>query len=125
MNKRIWITLIALLLFALPCSVYASWEVQIFNSSSVNVDIDIYGEHLFWKEIHCTVSAKPDSFNICQMRGGICPVYAKVKYTFKGNDFNEHVGFSSGLDIAACYRTQFSIDELRGWNRLQILVQPK
>ncbi len=126
MNKLIGITIIAIFLFALPCSARA-WEVEIINGSSVGVEIEIYGEHLFWRQVDCKASVPSDKYVICQMPWGICPVYAEAKYTFHGTEFNEHVGFTLGADFAACYNTQFSIQEIRGYrgdNSLEFYVQP-
>ena len=73
MKKTILLMVIVVLIIVPVPWVEASWKVFISNSCAHDVSISVMGEHLFWRQVDCTVKVKAGSTGTCEMPGLICP----------------------------------------------------
>ena len=91
MKKMILLSFIIVLIFVPVRWVEASWQVHISNSCAQDVSISVMGEHLFWRQVDCTVKVKAGSTGTCEMPGLICPAtifgdYEVSNQTYHMND---------------------------------------
>jgi hypothetical protein len=78
--KRLFLVIaIAVSMFTVVSSAGA-WQVNVTNSCNKNVTIFVYGSHLFWKSLDCSVSVNSGATGVCQMPGGICPTDINGSY---------------------------------------------
>ena len=67
-------------------SVHA-YTVYIQNNTDNNAEVRIYGEHVFWKQVDCTVTVGPKMNGRCDMPALICTTSAEIVMTYKNTRY--------------------------------------
>jgi len=82
MKKSIGLVVLAFAVFMCNCNTAYSWSFTLKNMSKITLSCDVYGEHLFWRDVvDCSVNdVGPDNGKICYLPGAICPVAISCKY---------------------------------------------
>ena len=85
--KRFLLIMATATLLLICISSAEAWEVKIKNSCDSDVEIFVYGQHLFFdNQIDCTVNVAKGTTGTCQMPGGICP--SKISGRYWKREFN-------------------------------------
>jgi hypothetical protein len=118
--KRFMLVMATVAVLLMCASSGAAWEVKIKNSCNKDVTIDVKGEHLFWKQVDCTVTVKSGATGTCQLPGAICPF--EILGTYWANrslyDLNKIHCMTATTDICCCWNVnaevvQYSQDSCR------------
>ena len=106
MKKMLLAITMATLLLTLASSGEA-WQVTIANNTDRGYRIDVYGEHLFWKQVDCSINVSANSTGTCTLPGIICPVYFRIVWSDGRGDL-EYPN-SSQARIAHCWNSTLVI----------------
>jgi hypothetical protein len=78
--KRIMVAFIVITVAIIAVPVCEAWQVNIKNSCNNDVFISVTGEHLFWRQIDCSVTVPKGTTGTCKLPGAICPLDIKGSY---------------------------------------------
>jgi hypothetical protein len=65
----------------------AAWQVNITNKCKDDVYIQVDGDHLFWKQLDCTVDVKSGATGTCKLPGAICPTNIYGGFSENGGSY--------------------------------------
>ena len=108
MKKMLLAITMATLLLTLASSGEA-WQVTIANNTYRGYRIDVYGEHLFWRQVDCSTNVSANSTVTCTLPGAICPVYLRIVWS-DGRGDTEYPK-SSQARMARCWDSTLVIFE--------------
>ena len=77
--------LLTVAIIAVP--VCEAWQVNIKNSCNKDVNIDVTGEHLFWRQIDCSVKVPQGTTGTCKLPGAICPFDIRGGFIYDQSGF--------------------------------------
>lgn len=101
MIKLVLVMTMAISLMTMVSFSYASWKVEIDNSSCrQDVVVEVTGDHLFWKQVDCTLTVPAGKVKTCTMPGGICP--RSVKVMGSGTNKTLGKGFFDENHVTVC-----------------------
>jgi hypothetical protein len=114
MKKFIQFAGIIILLFGWS-ALAAAWTVTIKNSTGARMDIEVEGEHLFWRQIDCRTTIPVYKEGNCELSGGICPtfVYFTAKND-KGTYPKKVCDVGTAGNGAKCFNHKYAIAEVNG-----------
>lgn len=98
--KKLTVFAVAAVLVCLFSSSSHAYTIFISNNTDTVALVEVEGEHLFWRQIDCTVTVNPQSDGQCEMPGGICPVYAYI--TLTDNHYLSY--YHNGVPIYGTYK---------------------
>jgi hypothetical protein len=99
---------VAMAVFMVVFASYAeAWQVTIANNTDRGYKIDVYGEHLFWRQVDCSTNVSANSTVTCTLPGAICPVYFHIVWS-DGMGDSEHPA-SSQVRMAHCWDSNLVI----------------
>ena len=78
--KRLLLVTVIVVFVLTFISIAGAWQVNVTNSCNKNVTIAVWGDHLFWKSMDCSISVNSGATGVCQMPGGICPTDINGSY---------------------------------------------
>jgi hypothetical protein len=89
------------------------WKVDIRNLTNYTYDIEVSGEHLFWRQVDCRVTAGPmtQGISTCVMPEAICPTGVEVS-PHGANDVKAIR--EPGPSLTSCFNTVITIYEKDG-----------
>ena len=59
-----------------------AYDIKIYTDKEAV--FEVYGNHLFWQQVDCTVTVSPGTPRTCKMPGGICMYSIKATFTKPG-----------------------------------------
>ena len=101
-----------------------AWTVFVdSNTCSVDSWIEVYGEHLFWRQEDCGFGVDAHQTGSCDLPGAICPVYLSLSCHPKGKKFSIYLGKTDIFrGIAACWNVHISLEQ-NGADACKIVVK--
>ena len=70
--KRFLLVMATVALLLVCASPGDAWEVKVKNSCHADVEIFVYGQHLYFEQVDCTMKVARGETGICKLPGGIC-----------------------------------------------------
>lgn len=116
--KKFKILAFSVLFCFLFVSSAAAWSFTLINKTPAWIDIEMYGEHLFWRDKvdkKCTANAGQEV--ACSLDGGICPYKVVLTfYRYKSGNQGENKRYTVivGKGIATCWDQKYKAVEAVG-----------
>lgn len=86
--KKFILFMVTVALMVTSVSTAGAWQVNIKNSCNNDVTIEVTGEHMFWKQVDCTVTVGKGKTGTCQLPGAICPFDIQGNYVYDNSRFD-------------------------------------
>lgn len=86
------------------------WKVDIRNLTKYTYDIEVSGEHLFWRQVDCRVTAGSGN-STCVMPEAICPTGVEVS---PHGATDVKAVREPGASLTSCFNTVITIYEVDG-----------
>jgi len=103
--KRILLVITTVTLLLTLASSGEAWQVNIKNSCNKDVNIDVTGEHLFWRQIDCSVKVPQGTTGTCKLPGAICPFDIRGGFIYDQSGFylNTVHCMTAPKDVCCCW----------------------
>ena len=100
--KRILLVITTVTLLLTLASSGEAWQINIKNSCNKDVSIQGVGEHMFWRQVDCTVKVSTGTTGTCNMPGAICPVIIRGDYISGDSSYDLNQVNCAGVEGVPC-----------------------
>jgi hypothetical protein len=112
--KRILLVITTVTLLLSLASSGEAWQVNVKNSCTQRVRIQVKGDHLFTRPVDCQVFLDANTTGTCQLPGAICPVEIIGEYWGKNSQHELNQIFCAG-GVACCWNVNVEVVRRDPW----------